>query len=285
MPENMAPKKINFKNIPVEAGIISNIINLDIDSHNCFQELDDLISSDQGVASLVLRVVNSPFYSRGNKVATIPLAISLLGYSVVRSLALLAFSRSLFSQTRNVLFRLHIWQHSLLSAIASQIICQELGNARRNDEAFIAGLMHDTGKVLMFTHNPDLYESAFRFSLENNCTSLQAELKFFGFDHCQVGLEAVKEWKLPVRFNDYMGVELTMPRSDQVADAVLLSLMAANYLVKSAGIGANPVSDSETKKVALLSFGLNEELCEHLLQDQFIDDLMENETYKLCANI
>ena len=94
----MASTQINFKNIPVQAGIISKIISLDIDSNNCFQELDDAISSDQGVASLVLRVVNSPFYNRGNKVTTIPFAISLLGYSVVRSLALLAFSRSLFSQ-------------------------------------------------------------------------------------------------------------------------------------------------------------------------------------------
>ena len=92
----MNTNKINFQNIPVQAGIISNIINVDILSHNCFQKLDDLISSDQGVASLVLRVVNSALYSRGNKVATIPLAISLLGYSVLRSLALLAFSRSFF---------------------------------------------------------------------------------------------------------------------------------------------------------------------------------------------
>lgn len=61
--------------------------------------------------------------------------------------------------------------------------------------------------------------------------------------------------------------------------------MAANYLVKSAGIGANAVTDYEAKKIALLSFGLNEELCENLLQDQFIEGLMENETYKLCASI
>lgn len=281
----MDSKKINFKNTPVQVGIISNIINIDVDSNKCFRELEGLISSDQGVASLVLRVVNSPLYGRADKVSTIPLSISLLGYSVVRSLALLAFSRSLFSQTRNELFRLHIWQHSLLTAIASQSICQGLGHAKLKDEVFIGGLMHDTGKVLMFTHNPDLYGKVFKFAFENDCTSLHAEQHFFGFDHCQVGLDAVKEWKLPDRFNDYIGVELSLQRSDHQADAVLCSLMAANYLVKSAGIGANAVTDYEAKKIALLSFGLNEELCENLLQDQFIEGLMENETYKLCASI
>lgn len=277
--------KINFKNIPVQAGIISRIISLDIDAHNCFQELEDLISTDQGVASLVLRVVNSPFYSRGNKVATIPYAISLLGYNVVRSLALLAFSRSLFSQTRNERFRLHIWQHSLLTAIASQNICQQMGNARLNDESFVAGLMHDVGKVLMFNHNPDLYEQVFQSAFENGCSSIQAEQQWFGFDHCQVGLEAVREWKLPERFNDYMGRALVVPGAEREKDAVMSSLAAANYLIKAAGIGASPVDDAGSKKDALLSLGVDEALCEHLLQDQFIASLMENETYKLCASI
>lgn len=281
----MIQTKINFKKIPVQASIISNIINLDVDSHSCFYELDNLISSDQGVASLVLRVVNSSFYSRGNKVATIPLAVSLLGYSVVRSLALLAFSRSLFSQTKNVLFRLHIWQHSLLTAIASQAICEELGNEKLHDEAFIAGLMHDTGKVLMFTHDPSSYENVFKLSFDENYGSTYAETKYFGFDHCAVGLEAIKEWKLPDRFNDYMGTHLNALRPEKQTDVVLQSLIAANYLIKSVGIGANPISDMETKKFALLSFGLSEEFSEHLLNEQFVQELMENETYKLCANI
>lgn len=281
----MPATPINFKNIPVQAGVISKIISLSVDSNNCFQELDDLISSDQGVASLLLRVVNSPFYSRGNQVATIPFAISLLGYSVVRSLALMAFSRSLFSQTRNEAFRLHIWQHSLLTAIASQSVCQELGHAKLRDEAFIAGLMHDTGKVLMFNHNPGMYQDVFKYAFANNCSSLHAEHYYFGFDHCQVGGEAVKEWKLPERFSVYMGMELGLPTADAQADPVLLSLQAANFVVKSAGIGANEIDDSELKKSALLGYGLNETLSEFLLQDRFVEMLMENETYQLCANI
>jgi HD-like signal output (HDOD) protein len=281
----MSHTKINFKNIPVQAGIISNIINLDVNSHRCFYELDNLISSDQGVASLVLRVVNSAIYSRGNVVATIPLAVSLLGFSVVRSLALLAFSRSLFSQTKNALFRLHIWQHSLLTAIGSQSICEILGNSKLHDEAFIAGLMHDTGKVLMFTHDPVAYENVIRYSLANRCESIEAEIKYFGFDHCLVGLEAIHHWKLPDRFNDYMGTNISQPQSKKYTDVVLQSLTAANYLVKSYGMGANPNKDGEIKKLSLLNFGLNAEHSAHLAEEQFMDSLMENDTYQLCASI
>jgi putative nucleotidyltransferase with HDIG domain len=278
----MAHTNINFKNIPVQASIISKIISLDVESNNCFHELDDLISADQGVASLLLRVVNSPFYSRGNKIATIPYAISLLGYGVVRSLALMAFSRSLFSHTRNPLFRQHIWQHSLLTAITSQNICQKLENSNLKDDAFVAGLMHDTGKVLMFTHNPDLYEQVFTLSFESNCSSVIAEQKYFAFDHCTAGLDAVAEWKLPERFNDYMGKELLMQAQD---DVVLLSLTAANYLVKSAGVGGNLIEDEEARLAALLTLGLENSVCEEILNPEYFAELKESDTYKLCASI
>jgi putative nucleotidyltransferase with HDIG domain len=278
----MKPTDINFKNIPVQAGIISNIINLDIDSHTCFRNLDELISSDQGVASLVLRVANSAFYNRGNKVGSIPLAIGLMGLGVVRSLALLAFSRSLFMQTRDVHFRLHVWQHSLLVALASQELCKKLGNLRQSDEAFIAGLMHDIGKVLMFTHNTALYAQVFADVLETGCASLRAERERFGFDHTQVGAEAVREWRLPPRFNDYMGSELVASRTD---DAILSSLIAANLLLKTAGVGARKEADTATCKSALLALGLDNDLSEELLQTNFIQSLMQHETYKLCASI
>jgi len=280
----MLQGKIDFKSVPVQAGIISDIINLDIESSDYFQRLDGLIRSDQGVASLVLRVVNSPLYSRGNKVGTIPLAISLLGYSVLRSLALLAFSRSLFSESRHADFRLHIWQHSLLTALASQRICQSLADGKLGDEAFIAGLMHDIGKVLMFTQHPALYEKVFRHMDEHACSSAEAEQLYFGFDHFQVGREAVREWRLPSRFNTYMGEALLHPHAEDADAAVLLSLVAANALLKSAGIGAREVEETEARKARLLAFGLDEALCDSVLQEDFIASLRESEIYQLCMS-
>lgn len=277
----MIRSKIDFKSVPVQAGVISDIINLDIESSDYFQRLDDLIGADQGVASLVLRVVNSPLYSRGNKVGTIPLAISLLGYSVLRSLALLAFSRSLFSETKNEAFRLHIWQHSLLAAIASQRICSGLGEARNGDEAFIAGLMHDIGKVLMFTQHPALYQQVFKEISASACSAAQAELKCFGFDHYQVGAEAVREWRLPERFKSYMGAELD---HGDGKDIILTSLMAANALLKSAGIGAGQAAAPEARRAELQAFGLDDALCDSLLQDDFIDSLKASEIYQLCMS-
>lgn len=277
--------EIDFRNIPVQSDIISGILRLKAESDNCFRELDSFVSSDQGVATLVLRVVNSPFYSRGQKIATIPRAISLLGFNVIRSIAMLAFSRSLFAQTRNPLFRQHIWQHSLLTALAGQNICRDLGDPGGSDDAFIAGIMHDVGKVLLFTHDQKRYVEVLQQVLDTGCSSIAAERGLFGIDHCEVGREAVIQWKLPERFKDYMGEDLSLPLAEYELDRVRLSLAVANSLIRGMGIGARPAADVESRRSALMPFGVDQDSCDKWLQEEFIEGLMTSDTYLLCANL
>ncbi len=274
-------KAVDYKNIPVQADIIAGIIRLNIESNSCLSELDSYISSDQGVATLILRVVNSPLYNRGKQISSIPVAISVLGFNVIRSLAMLAFSRSLFPKTQSQLFSVHIWQHSLLTSIASQAICQAVGDGKMQDEAFIAGLLHDIGKVLLFNHDGAKYLSVLSLVLDQGHDCVEAERQIFGCDHCQVGREAVTQWKLPQHFADYMGVDLAVPRPEYANSPVMLSLAAANCLIECAQTDAEPGS----RKTKLMACGLDEALSEHFLQPDFMASLMDNETYQLCANL
>jgi len=279
-------RAIDYHNIPVKADVIAGITRLNVESADCFRDLDNYVCSDPGVATLVLRVVNSAFYSRGDKVTNIPRAISLLGFNVVRSLAMLAFSRSLFALTRNSLFQCHIWQHSLLTALAGQTICAELGDPNDRDEAFIAGLMHDMGKVLLFSHNQNRYLEVLAVVLSKGCTSIEAEREIFGGDHLEVGREAVAQWKLPARFADFMGTDLSRPDPAAWAgDPVRISLAAANYLTRSNGIGARPEADIETRRTGLVAFGLDPGRSAEWAQNEFMASFMEHETYRLCANL
>ena len=278
-------RAINYKGIPVQADILSGIIRLDVDAVDSLRELDRLVRSDQGVASLVIVVVNSPLYNRGRTVTTIPLAISVLGFNIVRSLALLAFARSLFSQTRDPQFRHHIWQHSLLTAIAAQEICQSLGAEREQDSAFVAGLMHDTGKLLLFTHARERYLQALALCLESGCSSVSAEQRFLGADHCQVGREAVLQWRLPDRFAEYMATDWSRPPPNGFADTVLLSLAAANYLIKASGIGSAQIADAAARGSGLRILGVAPEMAERLAQREFVERLFDNDMFKLCAAI
>jgi hypothetical protein len=61
--------------------------------------------------------------------------------------------------------------------------------------------------------------------------------------------------------------------------------MAANALLKSAGIGAREIETPEVRRARLRAFGLDDALCDSLLQDEFIAGLRESEIYRLCMNV
>lgn len=234
------------------------------------------------MTSMILRVVNSPLYSRGQHISTLPAAIGLLGINIIRSLAMVAFGRSVFAKNKNKLIRTHIWQHSLLTAIVSQAICLELGGAHVQEEAFVAGLIHDIGKILLCSHNMADYVAVLNHALDNKCAVAEAERHIYGIDHYQVGGIAVKEWNLPEQFTVYIGTDLNIPPVTAQLDPVQMSIRAANSLVKGAGIGGSLAEPEATKK-ALSGFGLKDELIGHLMDDKFIQDRMANELYRICA--
>ncbi len=275
---------IDFKNIKTtQPEIIARIIEIDETSPNCFREMDCFLRADQAVASFILRVANSPIYNRSQPIRTLPIAISLLGINIIRSLVILAFSRSVFSKSKNMLICKHVWHHSLLTAIASYNLCLELGDAAQCEEAFVAGLIHDIGKVLLFSHARKEYMQALSYALEQNCSSTEAEQLFLGTDHRQIGLQAVHEWRLPTQFSLYVGTNLDQLSVQQAENKVLLSLAAANTYVKGMGIGANPL-EPETLKENLLAYGLTEELIDPVLNETYLQTLMDNEIFQYCAN-
>ncbi len=277
----MKAHAIDYKNIAVNPEVISKITQIDPESNNCFSEIDNLLRSDQSAATLILRVANSPIYNRGKHIKTLPIAINILGVRVIRSLVLLALSRSIFTQSKNKLMMRHVWQHSLLTAITSQTICNEIDVIKEGEEAFVAGLLHDIGKILLFSHFKEKYIVILEYALKNNCTSAEAEQIHLNINHFEVAQQAVKEWKLPGYFRNYIGVNLEQLSTSQMNDKVQQSLAVANSLVKGAGIGSNSW-DQETRKDKLIALGLDSDFCDYLLEDTFLQKLMENEIYQQC---
>ncbi|SER27756.1 HD-like signal output (HDOD) domain, no enzymatic activity [Nitrosomonas sp. Nm51] len=273
---------INFKAIPAQPDFLARIIQIDANSEHCFQEMDSLLRSDQGVVSLILRVANSAMYSRGKQIKTIPHAINLLGINVIRSLAVLSVSRSIFTQNKNMLIKQHVWQHSLLTALACQQICAEKGANKLSEEAFVAGLLHDIGKVLLFYNYPDEYIQTLDYALETPCSCAEAERKILGIDHYEVGKEAVGQWRLPTYFDLYIATDLDLLTCDAAQNKVMQILAIANNLIKYAGFGANS-SDLHMRKEKLMNLGASDSLSDYLLEESFIQQLMQNEIYLLCV--
>ena len=269
---------INFRVVTAQPDFLARIIQINADSDRCFQEMDSLLRSDQGAVSLILRVANSAMYSRGKHINTIPHAINLLGINVIRSLAILSVSRSIFTQSKNRLIKKHVWQHSLLTALACQQICTKLGEKKLGEEAFVAGLLHDIGKVLIFNNCPDEYIKILDYALQKPCDCAEAEQKFLDINHNDVGRRAVVEWKLPSYFVDYVGIDLEVFHSCYAGNKILFSLAIANSLIKNAGFGAHMPTLLERKR-KLMHLGASEKLCKLLLEDAFLQKLQQSDIY------
>jgi len=275
----MKLSSINYKNIIARPELLAQIISIDVSSDTCFQEMDRLIRSDQGAVSFVLRVANSAMYSRGKHIKTIPHAISLLGIKIIRSLATLYSSRVMFSQYKDKLFQQHVWQHSLLTALACHKICYEMGESQLAEEAFVAGLLHDIGKVLLYYNYPNDYPVILNYVMEHAGSCREAEQKFLEINHNDVGKQAVKEWNLPEHFSDYTSINLESMLPEQTDSQVILFLAIANSLIKNAGYGARTLEIAE-RRTKLISLGASEMLSDNLLEDSFLQELTQNDLYR-----
>jgi HD-like signal output (HDOD) protein len=115
------------------------------------EDVNQLISADPGLASQVLRVANSAFYAGLSKVNTIREAIIRLGSREVANLAMLTTQQDLYRSedpSYNTLMQT-LWKHAFCCAVGSKWLAAKAGLGARAQEAFLAGLLHDIGKLFL----------------------------------------------------------------------------------------------------------------------------------------
>lgn len=232
---------IDFKTLklPIHPQALAAILQLDDHTEMNFKELDSLIRVDQGISAGILKLANSSFYSRGNKITSLQNAISLLGFKLIRSMVVLLTTKSLFEMGNYEKFRTHVYRHSVVTAIIAKALAASLGNVHLQEEAFVAGLLHDIGKVILNVHDRAKFIETLNLRLTGGLTSTQAEMQVFGIDHVAVGKAAAEAWRLPDLLVHTIVCheerELQAPASD--ADKVALMVRYADLVAKKAGYG------------------------------------------------
>ena len=162
-------------------------------------EVTARIKSDQGLASKVLKLINSPFYGVRGEIASIDRATILLGFHSVRNIAM-ALSIDSFFQKPFHMYKTtgkDMWLHSYKIACVCQGIAKELDLDQ--DALYMAGLMHDIGKVVMTDF------------LVQEVSSLEDEKNQLGLDHAEVGAIILNKW------NVSQGVNLAVKNHHNIA--------------------------------------------------------------------
>ncbi len=157
-----------------------------------------IISQDAGMAAKILQLVNSAFFGLPQTVIEPAQAVLLLGVETVRDLVL---SIGIFSQfdgqkSRQVSLS-NLWNHSQRTGgLAKMIAVQLKGDKKQVNDAFVGGLLHDVGKLILADNFPQRYqETAVRSIMEHQQT-IHTEKQAFGADHAQVGAALLGLWGL-----------------------------------------------------------------------------------------
>ncbi|WP_321405178.1 HDOD domain-containing protein [Maridesulfovibrio sp.] len=161
------------------------------------ESLADIISKDSGLSAKLISLVNSPLYGFSLPVESLSRAVSLVGTSGLCQLALsVSVMESFKGSGADVLSMADFWKHSLACAVFCRIFASQIPGTSQ-DKCFVVGMLHDLGRLVLMQHHPDEISLTFRLCKFHGLTGCQAEVKVFGFDHCQLAGELFEHWNFP----------------------------------------------------------------------------------------
>ena len=169
------------------------------DPDSSLDDITKVVKQDPAFTVRLLRVANSPFYGFSSTIETVSRAISLIGTSQVRNLALsTSVSRTFAGLSNELVLMDNFWHHSLYCALVARILAHHV---RKTDpEAlFTAGLLHDIGELVIFNRMPEQAKEVL-LQVQDSGDELpiyESERQLMGFDHAQVGGELARQWHLP----------------------------------------------------------------------------------------
>lgn len=160
-------------------------------------EIGEVISHDPALSAQLLKLVNSAFYNFPNKVETISRAITLIGLNELRSIIFAASSAQTFNQLAPETIDMDaFWQRSVYCGL----MAKKLAELSRDDSAealFIAGLLHDVGRLILFVQLPDLAQQLVERAKQGNKRLTDVENELLGFSTAELGAALLKSWHLP----------------------------------------------------------------------------------------
>ncbi len=219
------------------------LLQLTHDENAGFSDLSKVIETEPNLTAEILATVNSAYYALPTKVNSIQQAVSLLGFSKVRVLALkLSLYNQLIKQSGSVAFNLtFFWQHCLFVAEMSRQI-GILMEYPDPDLLYTGGLIHDIGKLILESYGKRSYSEFIDFfEQQHEKELLECEESFFGANHQQIGKLFCRQSNFPdvlteISAHHHLDDLAYAKRSDYVLEIGIISL--ANYLAWWQGLGS-----------------------------------------------
>ena len=228
---------MNTRDLPAMPHVASKVLELSADPSTSAKQLQQVISDDQAMTARILKIANSAMYSCSRKIKTLTEAIVMLGFNSIRSLVVTSAARNLY-QTSNKRMGLKerlLWEHSIGTAFGCRLLVQDRF-PHMAEEAFLAGLMHDIGKLVLNQQAGEQFDEIVQIVYNENRMFAETEDEMLGFNHTEVGAMLVNKWKLSPILEQVIR-DHHSESAFAIENPLLLFLDLANNLCKRQGIG------------------------------------------------
>lgn len=201
-------------------------------------DLGEIIALDPALTTRLLKIVNSAFYNFPSKISTVSHAITIIGTRELRDLVLATSAVGAFKNIPNKLVDMEaFWYHSVFCGIVCRVLATEIRQAD-GERLFVAGLLHDIGKLIIYHQLPEESQQILEYSEGNDVKMLEKELELLGFNHADVGRELMSQWGLPERFCEVVGSYYSpLECQDYITDACVVHV--ANDMAMAIESGTN----------------------------------------------
>ncbi len=228
--------------LPTLSPLVARLISLTGDNDASVRDLVRVIESDPSLTACILRLVRRADLGVRSDGMTIARAVPLLGFRLVRSAALSCpiFEALSGGDGSASVRRQDLWRHSLAVACACEMLAERTMKLAAAANAFVAGLLHDVGKIALDVCFPKSYARAWQLAAHDRLCMCDAEIEVLGLDHTVAGKRLATRWKFDAAIIDAIWLHHQDPASlpSSVAEPSLVRCVhLADGLVRRLGIG------------------------------------------------
>lgn len=177
--------------------IYQRIVAIINDTRCSTARLAEVVGNDPGLSATLLKIVNSAFFGLPSKVGSIVRAIALIGNNELSALVMgISVIRYFKSIPPEMAEMKKFWMHSVAAGVFARLLAHHKVDLSEED-LFIAGLLHDIGRLVIFTALPRSAAVAMQLSIKRRVPLFQVEKEVFGYDHAEVAGLLLEKWNFP----------------------------------------------------------------------------------------
>lgn len=193
--KNIIDRVDEFPTLPTIYATLSDVM---ANPRSTASDVAMVISKDQSSASKVLKTANSPMYGFIGRITTITQAIIYIGFEEVKNLVIALSIINLFSKMKTIdnFNPIDLWKHSIGVGVITRMLGSAIG-VKKLEDYFVAGILHDIGKLLFYKFMPEEYVKVVNYAIESGITARDAENEMFGINHTVAGDLLAEKWKMP----------------------------------------------------------------------------------------